>query len=114
MKILVALAGSVVTFFLFVYGFGKVVEVQTVSIVKEVDHMSERMLDRTAEREKERYLNESVKVFVKGRGSKECMKILDTEFLDNRVSECITDHYVDMPRREAKMLKKQIKAEHSL
>ncbi len=109
MKILVAFTGGVVTFFLFVYGFGKVVEVQSNYIVKEVDHVSEVILDRSAKHEREHYLNESVKVFIKGRDSKECMKILDTEFLDNRVSECITDHYVDMPRREANILKRQIK-----
>lgn len=57
------------------------------------------------EEERRRYLNEKVKVFIKAKDAKTCMKELHTEVIDNLVVECNKDHYIELTRGEAEKLK---------
>lgn len=57
------------------------------------------------EEERRRYLNEKVKVLIKAKDAKTCMKELHTEVIDNLVIECNKDHYLELTRGEAEKLK---------
>ncbi|HEY0563830.1 MAG TPA: hypothetical protein VGD04_10915 [Methylophilus sp.] len=68
--------------------------------------IQEKARQNAAESRLAAYKAEKVKVFVKGRDAKTCMKILKTEVLDNQVIECNKSRYVELRRDEVEQFKK--------
>jgi len=75
---------------------------------KQVEHAEKRETEAKealkAENEA-RHNAELVKVFVRAKDAKTCMKELNTDVIDNSVIECNKDHYIELRRDEAEKLK---------
>lgn len=75
--------------------------------IERVEIKSERIREQAKEQAEIKHLAEKVKVFVKAKDAKICMKELHTDTIDNSVVECNKDHFVEMTRSEAEEMKEQ-------
>jgi predicted O-methyltransferase YrrM len=51
---------------------------------------------------------EKVKVFVKAKDARTCMKELNKDVIDNSVIECNKDHYIELTRGEVKEMEEKL------
>lgn len=68
---------------------------------------SEAAAERNNQIANEIYRAEKIKLFVRGRDAKTCMKILKTDTLNNQVAECNKDRYVELRRDEVEKFKSE-------
>lgn len=78
-------------------------------VQKTTTDMQIKLLDKQEKAKADAYNAEKVKVLVKARDTKTCMKILNTNVIDNEVIECNKDHYVELRRDEVEKFKKENK-----
>ncbi len=77
-------------------------------IQKTTTDMQIKLLERQEKAKADAYNAEKVKVLIKARDAKTCMKMLNTKVIDNEVVECNKDHYVEVRRDEVESFKKNI------
>lgn len=103
-KVLLALIAPAIIYFLYTMRVERVQEFGNKQI--ENAEKKETQAKEALKTENEaRHNAELVKVFVKAKDAKTCMKELKTDVIDNSVVECNKDHYIEVRRDEAEKMK---------
>lgn len=76
------------------------------AIQKELKIADEKNRLTQQKNKEEIYKSERIKVLIKAKDVRTCMKKMNTNTIDNTVIECNKDHYTEMKREEAENLER--------
>ena len=77
------------------------------TIVNETAKMQIKILEQGQKLQKDAFNAQKIKVYVRAKDTKTCMKLLKINVLNNEVAECNKDHYVEIRNDEVDEFKKE-------
>jgi hypothetical protein len=106
LKIAVLAIAAVAIYFARIYTVERVAEKQANRIEQvqaRQQAVIEQRLKEQQEAQEQRHLDEPVKVFVRAKDVRTCLKELNTNTISNEVVECTKDHYITAKRRDVEL-----------
>jgi len=76
-------------------------------IAQQAKEQQERAREQQAIHEYKAWAAEKTKIYVRGRGTKECMKALKIDVINNEVIDCNKDRWVELRNDQVETFKKE-------
>lgn len=76
------------------------------TVTNEASKMQIRLLEIQEKQRQERWKSEKVRVYVRAKDTRTCMKLLKIDVINNEVAECNKDRYVEVRNDELEKFKK--------
>lgn len=77
------------------------------TVIDESAKMQVKLLEQQEKIKRDAFNSQKVKVYVRAKDTKTCMKLLEIDILNNEVAECNKDHYVEVRNDEVENFKKE-------
>lgn len=85
--------------------FGNPITAPANAAIEATNNIHKKMLENQEKAKLERYNSEKMKIWVRGKDVKTCMRILKINEIDNEITECTKSRHVEMRRDEVESFK---------